>query len=63
MLVCPSLAWRQREAVFSCERCNDVKAYTFMFTPLGYTFVSALLFNGNVQHRGAAYLSELLPNM
>jgi hypothetical protein len=35
----------------------------FPFTPQGCIFVGAVLFNGNVENRGAAYLSELLPNV
>jgi hypothetical protein len=35
----------------------------FLFTTLGCIFMGAVLFNGNVENRGAAYLSELLPNV
>jgi hypothetical protein len=35
----------------------------FLFTTLGCIFMGAVLFNGNVENRGAAYLSGLLPNV
>jgi hypothetical protein len=36
----------------------------FLFTTLGCIFMgAAVLFNGNVENRKAAYLSALLPNV
>jgi hypothetical protein len=40
-----------------------IQGLCFLITPLGYIFMGAVLFNGNVESHGAAYLSELLPNV
>jgi hypothetical protein len=42
---------------------HGVRLTPSLFTPLGCISMGAVLFNGNVEHRGAAYLSELLLNV
>jgi hypothetical protein len=42
---------------------HGARLMPFLFTSLGGIFMGAVLFNGNVGNRGAASLSELLPNV
>jgi hypothetical protein len=42
---------------------HGARLMPFLFNPLRCIFTGAVLFNGNVENRGAAYLSELLPNV
>jgi hypothetical protein len=42
---------------------HGARLLPFLFTTLGCIFMGAVLFNGNVENRGAAYLSELLPKV
>jgi hypothetical protein len=58
-----SLVWgRSNVSMIAPTMGHMGKAYA-LFTPLGCIFMGAVLFNGNVENRGAAYLSELLPNL
>jgi hypothetical protein len=63
-----SLGLRQLHGVGTLQCKHDcphhgARFMPFLFTPLGCIFMGAVLFNGNVENRGAAYLSELLPNV
>jgi hypothetical protein len=42
---------------------HGARLMPFLLTPLGCIFMGAVLFNGNVENCGTAYLSELLPNV
>jgi hypothetical protein len=63
-----SLGLRQLHGVGTLQCKHDcphhgARFMPFLFTTLGCIFMGAVLFNGNVENRGAAYLSELLPNV
>jgi hypothetical protein len=47
----------------SIRKLEVSRLMPFLFTTLGCIFKGAVLFNGNVENFGAAYLSELLANV